>query len=625
MPTEPELDAEIAKLRGPTKPSVNIKAEIESVRQSIRNPESFADNAKRMDDLVRSIAEGVTLGTADEIAAGLNSLFFGGSFDERLLDQRIRNEQIGPGTRLAGNIIGGVVSPATKLAAGAGIVRGVTGGVATGAIAGAGFAEGDAGERLEGAARGAVTGGAFGAAIPASIAAGGAFVRGSTKLLGYGQQISERTLAVARAKVARVFDRKGVSKDEIIRRLDELGDDSIIADLATGDSGISELLTISRGTAAAPGKTPGLAKDVLLARAAGQSDEVKGIITDVVSGKDFGQTLQQLTATRKAAAKQLYEEAAEEVRGQFKGTAIFKLIEDSAILQKAIKDARKFPDFKNAPDGSFLLVDKAFKRLVSMANVAKRKGDNQMMRDIVVLKGQLLDEIKKESPAYGKAVAQWSDDMSMVEAIESGLNFLKTGVDDTVDAVSQMDQGQKDLYLIGVAKAIRLRLDKVTDGRSVIRSIFGSPEIRDKVRAAFPSDVAFNKFQRTMSRMALKAQTKTEVLSGSRTAPLAADLADLASTEAEVAKVARDTVFGGIMGGIAGLGGRAAVRFKQGGEDVRDALGAMMFTPGREAQRTILDEIFEQGLQQQARQRAMQAAIIGGTVGAVSATPVLGR
>lgn len=130
---------------------------------------------RRVDDFVRGVADTVTFGYADEIAAKMDSLVGGGqsgkkAYDEALAAQRQRDKE-GGGERIAGQVTG-------ALAPTVGVIRSVDGasrlgrmgaGVATGAIQGGlygtGSADGDTASRIEGGKTGAIIGGIGGGVI----------------------------------------------------------------------------------------------------------------------------------------------------------------------------------------------------------------------------------------------------------------------------------------------------------------------------------------------------------------------------------------------------------------------------------------------------------------------------
>lgn len=136
---------------------------------------------RTVDDIMRSVASGMTFGFADELAAGANTLTGmgpGNSYSENVAAERERDKSISPYVRIPGEI-GGAIATGTGLAKGGATLmnmarptvggmaaRGAAEGAAYGAAYGAGAGEGAQG-KLEGAAYGAALGAPGGAVLGA--------------------------------------------------------------------------------------------------------------------------------------------------------------------------------------------------------------------------------------------------------------------------------------------------------------------------------------------------------------------------------------------------------------------------------------------------------------------------
>lgn len=114
---------------------------------------------------VRGIADVVTLGFADEIAAAGDTIFGGGTMDQNLSRQRgidRQDERVNPYARISGQVAGGFALPG----AGVSTVRGMAGvGAGYGGAYGFGTGEGTIGDRLVSAGTGAAIGGVVGAGV----------------------------------------------------------------------------------------------------------------------------------------------------------------------------------------------------------------------------------------------------------------------------------------------------------------------------------------------------------------------------------------------------------------------------------------------------------------------------
>ncbi len=157
------------------------------------SPEREEVTFRDIDNFVRSMAEGLTFGFADEIAAGLDTVTGRGpgmDFQSNLDFQRRAQEDIPTGQRIAGNIAGGFLIPGgtgalARLTRGVPGVAPVTGALATatrptrsvrgtaaqgagfGVLSGLGTSEGDAGQMLQDALIGGGTGAGVGLGLSA--------------------------------------------------------------------------------------------------------------------------------------------------------------------------------------------------------------------------------------------------------------------------------------------------------------------------------------------------------------------------------------------------------------------------------------------------------------------------
>lgn len=232
---------------------------------------------------IDGIAQSLTLGFSDEMAAGLSTGFgFAGDYSKALDAERARmeeNKNLASGFYLAGELagaLGGGVGLAkaglslvgrtagkgigTRIAAGAGE------GAAMGAAYGAGTADGGIGDRASGAVSGAAVGGGIGGAVPVAGAA----------LLGAGEAaygaIAPKVNAVIRPE-AEAARRVGtaITRDATMRQ-PVLGVDELAAAKRNGQ----DIRNFDRG-----GETVrALARSV-----ANQSPESRGAITRAVSDR----------------------------------------------------------------------------------------------------------------------------------------------------------------------------------------------------------------------------------------------------------------------------------------------------------------------------------------------------
>jgi hypothetical protein len=276
--SDAEIDAEL----GPKRPTIRRPAAESTTMQGPgKAPERAARDAAFATGLARQAGQGATLGFADEIEARVRSAFGGGPYQAVRDRVRAANEQFqqeNPGTALAANIAGGLLTGgaaasaakgagalgraarvlAPRVDAGASVGRRIgqaarVGGV-TGALGGAGVAKemGDVPES-------AVTGGAIGAAGGAALAGAGELFRGVRNMAGQVGQKGEQQGVIRRAiqaetpeqagarRVLRAAQRGGQSLDDLAAASDAAPEAAALFEAIPDEQG-TRLARIMRNT-----------------------------------------------------------------------------------------------------------------------------------------------------------------------------------------------------------------------------------------------------------------------------------------------------------------------------------------------------------------------------------------
>lgn len=241
-----------------------------------------------------NLAPGLTFGGADEIAAGIGSVFEDRSYDEILSGLRKRQkatDEQRPYSSMAGKIAG-AVSPgalATKAVAAARTLPGmVAQGIGWGAAGGAtqGFLEGEGGigNRLTGAGWGGLIGGALGGAIPLIGAGAKEAVRAGSDALNrsrIGSQVGQE-FGVSNATGRVIADMIGADDPAAMRAaLARGGPNAMLADVSPQATGALDMAMRSPITAARD------ATKAVEGRAAAAYDDVTRALDDAM-GKPTG-------------------------------------------------------------------------------------------------------------------------------------------------------------------------------------------------------------------------------------------------------------------------------------------------------------------------------------------------
>ena len=303
------------------------------------NPSTLEGAVGYVNKLGQSVAQGVTLGFMDEIAAGLDAPFVAGkralvdgqpfdmgkAYDDRLAGYRQDEAEFRESNPVssfvgeaAGAVAGTVANPAlraiTSAPAGASILaqtgRGALAGGALGGAYGFGSGEGGIENRAVGAATGAAAGGVVGAAAPAAIQGvrkAGQFVADKTiNLLPF------RQMGAAERKVAEALMRDGMTPEQAAARLKEMGPEAAIMDLGTNVRGLA------RGAATVPGEGKTAITNKVVARQegvrapnnvlqGGQANRVVDGVDDLVPDQYTSAQRRVLENTRGNKARPIYE------------------------------------------------------------------------------------------------------------------------------------------------------------------------------------------------------------------------------------------------------------------------------------------------------------------------------
>lgn len=584
---------------------------------------------KAIDSFVRSVASGATFGFADEIAAGLDSLvsadpeknvFVSGSFRENLERERARDRDISTPARIAGEIAGGlgtgVATAPLAVARGAGTLanlgRGAVAGAVEGGLAGAGFSEGGLEERAAGAARGAGAGAVVGAAAPAIITGAVRAGQGVRNLARGGGRFASR----AQDQLGQAIARDQQTPQQLAARIGRLGDQATVADV-----GGENVRGLGRAAAAIPGPAKAKAQRVLQSRQAQQGSRLRATVGETLSSTNFNDTVNDIIVRRKAASKPIYDEvlqAGNIAPPGARGDNLREFIGKAKLVKRAISRAKSLPKFADLPDTDIQVLDQAYKEIGGMAQKARRDGDGVMATNLSEMRVALKNRITNRVPEYEDALNIFTDDSQILDLVREGRRFIMEDAEITAKQIVDMPGSEREAFLIGASRALKDIVDRTPDSANAVRRIFGNRQTRDKIKALFPNVKEFRNFQRLMQQEGRFAETRNAILSGSRTAPLQAEISNLGVIPKAAADVGADLATGGPPGVVSGLirGAREAVTGPS--ERTLQSVGDLLFTQGTKQNEDILREIFARRLANRG------VGLLGGAAGNTAAIGVGG-
>jgi hypothetical protein len=481
----------------------------------------------KIDAAVRGIADTATFGMADRIAAGLGSLtgiggtagdYSGNLARERAIDQA--DEIKNPGSRIAGQLVGGLTFPVGAAAEGATLAGRAALGAGAGAVQGGLYGAGSSEDLTnlpdvaKNTATGAALGGTIGAAAPAALSGIGRVARGVDSIVR-GVANPDR-LAASRVADALARDAGKSQFDEAaMRAAQDAGQPMIVADMggqATQDPARSAANTSPEARQAL--------HDVTDARFETQSPRIAEFVSGLGSGSNATTTLEKLQAAAKAANRPAYAKAFAEGANGIWNDQLAGLIQAPAV-QDAVRGAIKTGADRSVAEGfrpvkspfdlgadgtivprvnsdgsraipSLQFWDGVKRNLDDTVGRLMRSGEKSAAADAIALRSQLVDALDAASPSYAKARGTAAQFFGGQDAVEAGAKFVadRRPNAEVARAISKMSPPEKQLFAHGFASVLADKIERDPDRRSVLNSMFNSPAARQRVTMALGPDKA---------------------------------------------------------------------------------------------------------------------------------------
>ena len=516
----------------------------------------------------QAAAQGVTFGFQDEISAGLDSPFVAGyrtlaegqpfdmgkAYDDRLKVYRgAQNEfrEEYPISALtaetAGAVAGAVANPAVRAlttpAQGASLAARMGQGAATGAGMGAtyGFGAGEGTEnRLKGAAGGAALGGLVGGVAPAvidGVRAGGRYIADQTI-----NRLPFRQTDAASRKVAEALVRDGMTPDQALARVQQLGPEAALLDVGPNST------ALARAAYTVPGEGKTRIGEFLTNRQEGTRNANNvlqgGQINRIVSGMDDlvpdqYTTAQRraLEATRSAKGDPLYQATANDAQNLIPEEKFAQISADpfTAGVIKRVK-SKSLYGMGDMPDNSMPVIDAAKKQFDDMISAAQRAGKNNEARLLIDKKNALVAVADEAFPDYAKARSVWSEFSGVIDSGDLGRKFMRGEVDGLKDAVSRMSEAERHQFRVGVAQAIRDRVGGLVTRADATKKLMDIPALESKIQTAFGDDEVFKKYIGLLQNERTMFDPYAKIMGGSRTAEVMAEQADSGVDKGRIAQ-----------------------------------------------------------------------------------------
>jgi hypothetical protein len=458
-------------------------------------------------------------------------------------------------------------------------------------------------------AQGAEIGAGVGVAAPvvgAALAAGGSVLRNAAS--GISDLSPAMVQRAATNKLTASLAADGLTPAQAIAKLRAGGPDAILPDVAGPNT-----IQTARATAAMPGQAAAQAQATLDGRMAEQVDNVNAAIQKATGQQgavvaDTG----ALAAQRAAAARPLFASAYENTiptAGQIAKVApIIASPDGQKALASALTTMQRSALANGAPfdpadiglvtdDAGHLAVAPGTQSLPLLAAVKEGLDDTiEGSRDQVTGKlpntkeANALDALRNSYrtqlttmfPDYGAALDAWSGPSRSMEAMRMGQKALTNDPAVTANVVSGLSDGDKQFFLNGLTKAAIDKVNTTSQGGTeasgnAVARIFGTPAMKAKLQAAFPSPAAYDAFAQTMAQESQKVATRNAIRGGSRTDY---NLSGIASNNADYLTPTLHALQGNFGGAAAHVLGQVKNYLLAPSQAVNDAAGNILFTPG---------------------------------------------
>ena len=427
---------------------------------------------------------------------------------EDLKAEYAKLKQDNPLTAGTANVAGAVIPLiATGGTAAGGRLLGVTGSLPSRIVAGAG-----SGALISGAdtlARGgdaqdavnnALIGGFLGGGLPA---AGAALKAGWQGLKG-----PNAAQVVSNALIA-----DGVAPSEVNRLLREVGPDALMADLGPN------MQNLAGGIAAVPGAGQKIVKNALTARGAAAGDRITAdIVENLGTGEGLKKATDDLINQQRTVAGPIYN-AVRDVKIPMAGDV--QSVLKTPMGQKAFRDAATLMANDGVKvDGLTVgLVDYAKRALDDIADVAARKGENNIARQARNLANQLKAGADAAEPRYAQAREAFAGPASVLDAIDRGKEVFtkKMTPADLKSELAGMTASEREGVLLGAQSYFDNLLGNAKNDARAVADAFKSDYAKEKLALLVGPDAAEN-IAKAIEREAKFAQTSHIAAGNSLTA-----------------------------------------------------------------------------------------------------------
>lgn len=380
----------------------------------------------------------------------------------------------------------------------------------------AAVAGGEMGEKY-----GGEKGGLIGTVLaPLSVGAVGGTVKNIAKaskdeVVSLFNSLSKMSDEGASELLANYMVRSGLKPDDVGKKLSELGNEGVLADVSEG---------FSRLLKDAANKIPrieGRARIDLDARQAARGDRAL-LAFDDASGTaklSASDELKRIEEVTKPQITELYGKARSgqielsENLSKFLNNTETSLGKARVAAEQRIVDKRALGE----DVGTFTVIDETKRELDDRIGAAIRKGKMARAYDLMKWKTKLVAEADEAIPEYKQARDLYAGTKELENTVDVGRDFLKMKPRLIEEYSKGLSESEKRMFKLGAKDAIIDKLDSTQLTSNVMKQMFGKGGSNRALRSLFDTEQDFMRFNKALEREANFVRTRQAIQGGSST------------------------------------------------------------------------------------------------------------
>ena len=392
------------------------------------------------------------------------------------------------------------------------------------AVSGAGAAAGESVGDEEGAIIGSILAPVAASAVVPAIK--GLFKTGAKGIQSLAKSLESMSDDAASTLLAEQLVREGMSPDDAIKRMVELGPEALPADI--GNNFARLLRTASNKIP----RVEGQATTVLDARQSGQGNRILHSLDDATgtSTLTVDDEIARINTVLGPQVDELYR-AARAKPFEFT-TRLNNLFKGKTDISAARKSAQVSLNNRKALGEEVTdldIIDATKKQLDDKINVSIRKGRKEKARELIRLKKILIEDVDNAVPEYKEARNLFAGKANMENAAETGELFFRLKPRELDAFASTLSDSEMKMFKLGAKQAVVDRINDLNVNADVVRRLFSKNGDVSKLKTLFQDENQFNAFNETLKREADFVLTRRAAQANSTTAKQLSD--DLSSQE----------------------------------------------------------------------------------------------